>query len=336
VYELVVQTPPPVHGQASLQFGIGFLDDFDGGSSYHLLARHQLLPANRRGGEWETLFQIGTVAGARTSFYQPLDWGMNWFVEPSLQYQRGTQEIWLDGSAVAEYQFRSSDVRIAAGRVLGRWGEIRIAAYTGEDKGSPRIGLPGFPSVSEQRVGGELSFRIDTEDSVIFPTSGSGMDLRYTHSSESLGSDGEFNRVFGSASHAWSFGKNTLVPYLEYGDNLDPAESFFSLFPMGGLFRLSGLGDNELLGGKIVLARILAYRRLFQIELAGMGIRIIAGLSLEAGNAYDSDATVSWGNTIKGGSVFVGGETFIGPVILAYGRTDGNRDRFYFAIGDRF
>jgi NTE family protein len=39
---------------------------------------------------------------------------------------------------------------------------------------------------------------------------------------------------------------------------------------------------------------------------------------------------------VKAGSIFIGGETFIGPVILAYGRAEGNRDRFYLAIGDRF
>jgi len=120
VHELVIETPEPPHGRGSLQFGIGFLDDFDGGSTYHLQARHQYLPANRRGGEWETLVQLGTVAGVKSSFYQPLDWGMRWFVEPSLSYNRGTQEIWFEGQAFAEYQFRAFDARLAAGRVLGR------------------------------------------------------------------------------------------------------------------------------------------------------------------------------------------------------------------------
>ena len=336
VQELVVQTPPPPHGSGSLQFGVGFLDDFDGGSTYHLAARHQWLPVNRRGGEWETLLQIGTVAGVQTSFYQPLDWGMKWFVEPSLQYRKGTQEIWTDGLAVADYEFTSSEARFAAGRVLGRWGEIRLAAFTGQDRGSPRIGLPEYGSASEQRAGGEAQFRIDTVDSIYFPTIGAEVDLAYTQSSESLGADRAFERFRGSAGYAWSFGKTTIIPHLEYGDNLEPVESFFSLFPMGGLFRLSGLGNNELLGDKIAMARVIALRRLFQFELAGMAIKIYAGLSLEAGNAWEASEDISWGSSLKGGTVFVGGDTFIGPVIFAYGRTEGNRDRFYFAIGDKF
>ena len=336
VHELVVETPEPPHGRGSMQFGIGFLDDFDGGSTYHLQARHQYLPANRRGGELETTVQVGTVAGAMTEFYQPLDWGMNWFVEPSLKYQRGTQEIWFDGQAIAEYQFKVFDARLAAGRVLGRWGELRLSAFTGDYRGSPRIGTPEFGSVEERRGGGEARFRIDTEDSVVFPRSGADVDLVYSVSSDALGADTHFERFWGKASYAWSFGENTIVPAVEYGKNLDPAESFFSAYFMGGLGRLSGLGNRELSGDKIALAKLVAYRRLLSFEAAGLKVKIYAGLSLEAGNAYFTGEDVSWGTLLKGGSIFIGGDTFIGPVLFAYGLTEGNRDRFYFAIGDSF
>ncbi len=150
---------------------MGFLDDFDGGASYHLIARHQWLPVNRRGGEWESIFQIGTIAGVRSSFYQPLDWGMKWFVEPSLEYFKGSQEIWFEGGAIADYEFVSSDARLAAGRVLGRWGEItNRGIHRRANEGRHASGCPEFPSIDERRGGGEAQFRIDTEDSVLFPT----------------------------------------------------------------------------------------------------------------------------------------------------------------------
>lgn len=342
VKELVVTTPPPEYGRGSLQFGLGFTDDFQGDSSYHLQVRHQYLPANRRGGEWETLLQLGTVGGARTSFYQPLDWGMRWFVEPSLTYERGVQEIWLFGTAFAEYEFRTFDARVAAGRVLGRWGELSVAAFTRNNRGSPRIGSPEFDSEDEQRGGGQAMFRIDTEDSVVFPQSGADVKLLYTVSSDALGTDVDFEQIWGSASYAWTFGKNTLLPSIEYGENLEPVDSFFSAYFLGGLFRLSGLGTSELFGDDLLLARLLAYRRLFSFNIAGSGVRIYAGLSLEAGNVYFAGTAVSWDTMLKGGSIFVGGDTLIGPVIFAYGRTSGDyrtggaNDRFYFAIGDTF
>ncbi len=336
--ELVVQTPPPAHGRGSIQLGFGVLDDFAGGATYHLQARHQLLPANRRGGEWQTMFQIGTVAGVRTELYQPLDWGMRWFLEPAVEALQGTQEIWLDGVAIADYEFKHSRAQVAAGRVLGRWGELRLLAFTSDNNGSPRIGIPGiFGSVDERRGGGELRFRIDTEDSVVFPRSGANLDLRYTLSSSALGSDTDFERVWGRASYAVSFGENTLVPYVEYGDNLDPVTSFFSLYHMGGLFRVSGLAPMELLGGRAALVRVVGYRRLFHMELAGISVRVYGGVSLEAGNAYlDDNENIGWDTLVKGGTVFVGADTFLGPAILAYGLAEGGRSRVYLAIGDTF
>ena len=83
-------------------------------------------------------------------------------------------------------------------------------------------------------------------------------------------------------------------------------------------------------------ARLLVYRRLVSFDVAGARVRIFAGFSLEAGNVYFDDDSISWGTVRKGGSIFIGGDTFIGPVIVAYGRTEGNRDRFYLAIGDTF
>jgi NTE family protein len=155
-------------------------------------------------------------------------------------------------------------------------------------------------------------------------------------SSESLGSDTGFEQIWGKASYAWSFGENTIVPSVEYGENRKPLDSFFNVYFLGGLFRLSGLGNKELFGDSIALARLVGYRRMFQFEAAGLKFKIYVGLSLEAGNAYFDGQEISWNSMLKGGSVFVGGDTFIGPIIFAYGRTEGNRDRFYLAIGDTF
>ena len=336
IKELVIETPAPPYGRGTIQFGLGFADDFDGDTSYHLQFRHQYLPANRRGGEWETMLQFGNVGGARTSFYQPLDWGMRWFVEPSIAYEQGVQDIWLDGEAIAEYRFRTFDARVAAGRVLGRWGELSVAAFIRDSHGSPRIGSPEFGSVDERRGGGQATFRIDTVNSVAFPQTGADVNVVYTVSSETLGSEVDFEQLWGKASYAWTFGKTTILPAVEYGDNLDPIQSFFSAYFLGGLFRLSGLGSNELFGEKVAFARLLAYQRLFSFNVAGSGIKIYAGFSLEAGNTYFAGDDISWDSMRKGGSIFMGGDTFIGPIIFAYGRTGSNNDQFYFAIGDRF
>ncbi len=333
--ELVVTTPPPPHGRGSLQFGVGFIDDFQGGSGYQLSVRHQLLPANRRGGEWVNVLQFGTESLAATEFYQPLDTGMRWFVAPSLGFRRSMLDLYSEGEPVAEYRLDSAQAGLAAGRVLGKWGELRATAFYADVYAEPRIGDPLFPAADEQRGGLELGFRVDTVDEVGFPRHGSVVDVRYTTSSSSLGSEAEFDKVWASAGHSWSFGELTLAPYLEYGENLEDTLDLLDLYPLGGLFRLSGLGQHELLGERVALARLQAYWRLFGLDLAGLKVRLYTGLSIEAGNVYFEDPMTA-DSLLYGGAVWVGAMTPFGPARLAYGLTEGGRDRFYFQIGDRF
>ena len=192
-------------------------------------------------------------------------------------------------------------------------------------------------SDSERLGGGAVRFRVDTEDSVAFPSNGANVAMEYTKSADFLGTEYDFERWWGRASYALSFGRTTLVPAVEYGKNIGEVTSFFSLYPLGGLFRLSGLGNDELLGERMALARVVGYQRLFRFEMAGINVRVYAGASLEAGNAfYLVDTPLDLGNAIKAGSVFVGADTFLGPAVLAYGVADGGRHRVYFSIGDTF
>ncbi len=89
-----------------------------------------------------------------------------------------------------------------------------------------------------------------------------------------------------------------------------------------------------------------AFRRLKRLDIAGIRIRLYAGLGLEAGNVFTYDETVDIGEFRVGGHAFIGAETPIGPVYLGYGYTDGgrgsygfpdgSRDRWFLSIGDHF
>jgi NTE family protein len=334
--ELVVTTPSPDRGRGSLQFGVDFLDDLEGGSGYQLLARHQLLPANRRGGEWQSVLQIGTESVAGTEFYQPLDSAMRWFVVPRIEFRRSMLDLWLDGQPVVEYRLDTARASIAAGRVLGSWGELRASTFYTDVYGEPRIGDPLFPSDDERRGGVDVGFRVDTVDEVAFPRRGAEVEIGYTTSSSALGSEVDINRAWATAGHAWSFGSLTLTPYFEYGENLDHTLDLLDYFPLGGFGRLSGLGENELLGERLALARLAAYWRLFGLDLAGLKVRLYTGMSLEAGNVYTLDDPLTADSLLTGGSIWVGAMTPFGPARVAWGLAEGGRDRIYVLIGDRF
>lgn len=333
--ELVVESPPPKNGLNSLQFGVGFVNDFRGHTGYTLTVRHQYLPANSYGGEWQNILQVGSIEKLGSQFYQPLDGGLKWFVAPAVLLTRFEQELWADGEPLAEYRVRQKLARVNFGRVLGNWGQLRIGAFVSDNKAEPRIGDPSFPSTKEDRGGIEADFFVDTEDSVSFPQSGALVNLSYSKGIEGAGSDLEFEQLFASASQAWTTGKFTFVPYLEYGDCFGDTDSFFDTFTLGGLGRLSGLGSDELIGEKLAFARLSFRRSLLSKDLGGVRLRFYAGMSLEAGNVYDHDDSIDLDSLMTSWSLYVGAETPIGPLFLGYGNTEG-RDRVYLAIGDYF
>lgn len=334
--ELVIKTPPNEHGRASLQFGISFTNDFRGDLGHSIGVRHLLKEVNRRGAEWENVVQSGDVAVLSSAFYQPLDWGMRTFIQPRISHRRTQQDIWVDGVAVTEYDLTRDEIRLEGGRVFGNWGELRLGAYSARDKGDMRIGLPIFPNVETDDGGLDATFRVDTLDNVVFPTRGTWVLARYSQSLSDLGADIELRRAAVQVGHSFSLGRSTLRPSIEVARNFDEGANLFHVHWLGGMFRLSGLGRDELWGDKLVLARCAYYFKLVGLDLGSLSTRVFAGASLEAGNTYQWDDPVTLDSLRTGGALFVGAHTAIGPIYLAYGYTEPGRNRVYLSVGQVF
>ena len=333
---LAMTTPVKPYGRNSLQFGLNFRDDFSGDAVYAFSARHQRLAVNRRGGEWQNIGQIGDTSVLDTSFYQPLDYGMKWFVEPGLGSRRWSQSVWADGEKFAEYRIDVSEARADAGRVLGRWGEARLGAFYADDAAKVETGIPLFPDFKAKDGGVRFRFRVDTRDEFIFPEHGVDVDATWSRSLESFGSTTAYTRAWGYASVAMTAGRNTFVPRVEGGAIVEGPAAVNNTFNLGGWLRLSGLGTDELVGERYVLGSLIYYYRLSTINLGTLSPRIYAGFSVEAGNTYEEGDPITCDSLLYSGGVFVGGRTPLGPVYLAYTFAEGGRTRTYLNVGGRF
>lgn len=336
LHELVIDAPAPDHGRHSLQIGLGLYDDFEGNGQYTGTVRHQVLPANSLEGEWLNLLQLGSSSVFFSEFYQPLGDTLRWFVVPSVEVRRQTQNLWIEGEPFATYKHDREEARIGGGRVLGNRSEVRLSAFYSDNSLRRQVGLPEFPNANEIQGGFDLTFSRDTEDSVAFPTEGTLMEISVIKTMEDFGSDSENRQFHITASTALSTGPYTFRPYLEYGENEEPSSLFADLFFLGGPRRLSGLGTDELFGDSLAFASLQAYRQIKALDMAGIRIRMYAGMSLEAGNTFEFNQSIDVDEFRYGGTVYLGADTPIGPLFLGYGYTDGGRDRWYLAIGDHF
>ena len=81
---------------------------------------------------------------------------------------------------------------------------------------------------------------------------------------------------------------------------------------------------------------MLYYRRLGDAALPLFNTSIYLGASLEAGNVWQRSNDISLSNTLVAGSVFILFDTVIGPLYLAYGVAEGNRQSGYLFLGQTF
>ena len=333
---LTIRTPEKPYGRNSLQFGASFSDDFAGDATYALAIRHLLLAANRRGGEWENVFQVGDPGVVKTEFYQPFDYSMRWFGAVGGELNRHNTRIWSDGSPVSEYRTAYEGGHVDVGRVLGRWGDLRVGAFVSNSDSVLRIGSPLFPDLQDHDAGYHARFTVDTLDAVVYPVRGISVRSVWSRSLETWGSDGERDLGYLSAGGAVTTGRVTFYPSVEGCALLNGQASLSTSCRLGGLLHLSGLGQDELLGERSIFGSLRAYVALARLDLGPLTQGIYGGISLETGNVYQVSDTIDWQSLLTGGSIFLGARTAIGPVYLGYGVTEGGRDNVYLVIGQRF
>jgi len=333
---LTLRTPEKPYSRGSLQFGVNLRSDFQGDDAYAVLIRHRVLAVNRLNGEWVNTFQIGGKSLASTEFYQPLDWGQRWFADAGVAIGRTTQSLWIDGQPVADLRLNYYGGGLAAGRTLGNWGELRAGIYRGRETGDVRIGPPNLGKGEDQLGGVRGAFSMDSRDRPVFPTHGAHGTVAFDRTLESLGGDEDATQARVEWEQFLSVGRNTFAPFASLIDNFSSGGPLSTAAVAGGAGRLSGLGDNELIGDQGGTFGLGFYHQLTGITLGPLAGRLFAGTTLEAGNVYGADDAITWDSLRYGGSVFLGAETPLGPARIGWGWTEPDRERFYFVIGDRF
>ena len=136
---------------------------------------------------------------------------------------------------------------------------------------------------------------------------------------------------------AYSFGRDTFQLSASGGMTLQSQVTDVNqLYSLGGFLNLSGLRANSLLVPNFGIMRVLYYR---QIGRGGPGyfdVPTYVGMSLEAGNVWQTRSEASFSNTQKDASIFLGLDTFLGPLYLATGFDEHGNQAWYLVLGHVF
>ena len=334
---LTLDVPKKPYSRNSLQFGFNFEDDFRGAVTFNLSAGLTINPINRLGGEVRAVVQLGDDRVLGGEWYQPLGPAMRWFTDVVIAGRNENLELFdEEGNAVAEYRLRGGEAHATIGRVFREWGLAEIGVYYNRLRAGRRIGDPVLPSVEGKGGGGFAGFLVDTFDVFAWPTDGLRVNATYKYTDEAFGGDVHGSIFQGELSQAKSIGRNVLFGTVEVASMQPTLTDVPEFYRLGGLLRLSGLHEDELIGDDGGLLRLMYYRELSAFTLGSLTQKMYAGLSLETGNVYAREDAVTIQSLRTAGAIFVGANTILGPAYLAYGYSEGGRSGIYLVIGQRF
>jgi NTE family protein len=327
--ELTVTARQRAWGPDYLQGGVAAFEDFEH-PNFNVALAYSRTAVNRLNGEWRTGLQVGQEPAVWTEFHQPLDAGLRKFVElEMLAGERAMNVFDRSGHKRSELGIRRYGVTLAGGREIGMWGELRAGVV--REGGSIRlmVGDPGFPVDRYDTGEAFAQLFVDRLDEVAFPHRGGSLRARLTAGLDELGSTVTYRQATVDASVAATRGHWTGVLGGESGTTLQGDAPLERRFCQGGLGRLSGLEQDELIGQHDLLLRALLYYRIVDFQL----LPVYAGMSAEYGNVFLSRSAIGLEDGIVAGSVFLGADTIFGPLCLAYGRAEGGRGNYYLTLG---
>lgn len=287
-----------------------------------------------RGAEWRNDVRFGQSSGVQTEWYQPLDFGGQWFAAFGASFISLQQPIFLERRLAAEYGVDRATLGVDLGRQLGRSSEIRVGLRRAWIDSRVDVGAAELPPFDFDQTALVSRLVVDRLDDVSFPHTGVYLRLETLLPREGLGSDRSYDRVELEAKGFASSGRHTGFASLDLGTALGSDLPAFDDFLVGGFLSLSGFGEDALRGAYAANARLGYTYRLLRIPPAMRGVYVAAWV--EGGNVWQRARNIDVGDLLPAVTVSLGADTGIGPVFVAYGAADEGDDRFYVAIGATF
>jgi len=320
-------------GPGYLQGGVQYSSAGNDETRFGLSVSYLRTQMNERGAEWRTTFTVGDEPKLYTEWHQPLGFNARAFLSAEYSHEARLVNLYSGGSQIATVQPTEDAISVAAGREFGNWGEVRLGFARGHGETDLLTGSPSLPLAEEYDRGMFFTrFTVDTLDSLYFPTGGAFVLTEWRGSREDLGAEDSFDQVVSRIVGSKSFGNNIFSASLRYDTTSADIAPPEDLFRIGGFWDLSGYAENELSGQHVARLSAAYYRKLVSVRQSAA----YAGISFETGNAWASRSDISMNSAIDAASIWLGADTPIGPIYLAYGKSEDDRNSIYFFIGSTF
>ncbi len=312
-----------------LRVGLELASDFDDANRFALSFMHVRSSMNSWGGELRTVARVGDARDFGVQFFQPLGPGSQWYLAPSAQYGTTATDLFRDGRRTVRYLSSERSASLVLGRELGTWGDVQLGVV--RQRQGVRVLIPEPAQTQKLRdydTTQFLRYRVDTLDSLGFPSRGYLVDAELVRSSGG-------NRDEPSVTHSAIIGMAALRTknwaghvYGEFA-RVNQGDQQIGL---GGFLRLSGTAEDAVQGRSTAFTRLVMARSIGALPVT-LGGTVRAGFSLEAGGAFDQDLPLDETLLKFSGSAFLSVDTRFGPAFFGAGKTKGGGNKLYLFLG---
>jgi NTE family protein len=312
--------------RSRLRVGLELASDFNDANSFALKLMYVRSSIDAWGAELRTVLRVGDRRELGVQFWQPLGAGSKWYVAPSVQYGSLLSDVFSEGRRTARAGYSVGGTSLVFGRELGNWGDLQLGAT--RQRAAVKVQIPESTAPADYLYDTTrfVRYRIDTLDSLGFPSRGLFVDASFGRSTGLANDPAALARssvVAMGALHSTNWAGHLYGEWAR-------AERGSAPLNLGGFLRLSGTLPNSVEGQKIAFGRLVLARRVGALPIA-VGGTVRAGFSLEAGGGYDAGHPLRAGTLRKAGSAFLSVDTRFGPAYLGAGATqDGDRTLYLF------
>jgi len=324
------------YGPNYLKFDLGLYGSESGDIGFVVYGKHTRTWLNALGAEWRNEVQLGYYNNVSTSFYQPLDVGQRFFVEPVAFWRRSWEDIFDDGDRVARYRFSDVGAGVDLGTNLSKDAQFRVGYFSTRRSAQVETGFQGLPVENRTDAGLTVAATYDSRDTAFNPTRGVVAALEYHYVDHSLGAELDWEQAEFGLGLALPVRRDviwvTVAGGSSPGSELPPDRAF----TLGGPGSFPGYELGELRVRDYWSASgsyLLKIKDITSIR----GQALYAGLRLTVGDTtpfrearvYDPDAN----DLIYGGSLYLTGRTPAGPLTVGAGVTGSDSWSLWIAVG---
>jgi NTE family protein len=297
-------------------------------------ARFTFLDIGKTDAELRTDVLAGSIYHAGIEYYLPVVTGSGWFLAPRALADNSPLDIYRRDNHLATYRLRQANTGLDFGYTFDRFNELRVGYEFGwlqydPDSGDTSVLTP----VSGKQSRTRLRYELNRLDDAIVPRAGFALKTNFSFYDSRPGAGDQFPALDAHLQYFQPVRPLDSVFFTaEGGSTFKFSETGVPLYTLGGTFRLSAYGDNEIFTNQYFLFQTGYLHQMTQLPpLLGNHVYLVG--SYEIGKAYGIARSQ---RLPMDGTLGLVIQTLFGPAYIGGSYGDSGHHKFFFQLGRIF